>query len=339
VIAGVLAILLAQASPSPSPSPSAPVPTTQPSVAPTVTPSPTPVPKPLFVAPKGWSKLGEEKSKDVWHVIGRWVHYTPNAYHSFNVVEGPNVGLNASDVAALNVQTLKRDRPKTHFTTNRAQALCDNAAGWVISYPASDMQYTQVIGVSSAHTYIATYAHSRNVSSDASGIAAAQSLCPPADVATRDLGPAPITAPAGWKQSNLAGLLENRPDLPAMWAWFSPPKDGQTEALIVMSIPSPSTAAPSNEALLQQVEIGMSKWASNIQVIETHPVALCRADGTSAKLYALVKGKPVEINVVASAGAPTTYAALYMRQLAAPALPEAQKALLSLCPADRQSPG
>lgn len=334
-------VLLAQVTPSASPSsppatgtpsPSA-TPTASQTPAPTQRPPATPAPHALFVVPKGWVQLAPSNPGKNWRTIGRWARSTASAVHSVSVIEGPNLGLGAADVARLNVQTLLRDNPHLRLTADRAFALCGNARGWIIAYPSRKLEYTQVFGVTSTHSYIATYVHPRNVGNDPAGVAAVKSLCPGTDViAVQNLGPAPIKAPLGWTQNNITGFIAEHTDLPPTWAWYSPPQNGRTHVLMVTAVKTPRAGNVTNDQFFQGVIGGISKWATNVQVIERHSVHLCRERGISARLYAIVKERPEEIDVVASSSTPTSYAVMYMRPLGSPSAPHARQALLSLCP-------
>jgi hypothetical protein len=318
VIAAFVLAALAQAAPTVSPSPTVIPPSASPTPQPSPSPTATPARKLLFVAPKGWVMLAPSRPSKGWKILGRWSLTTQKVSHSFNVLEGPNAGHGAADVATRHLKTLKHDDPKMRLTLNRAETLCNGERGWSISFASRGMWYTQTIGVTRTHTYIATYGHSANVANDREGIAAVKSLCPSAETGAPELERAPIAPPPGWKQGD------------QMWSWFAP--NNQTQTLTVLIIPTSTT---SNEQVRKSVRDAVSGFAANIQMVAMHQVNLCHGQGFAARFYAIVKDKPVEINAVAAPAVPSTYTALYIRPLAAPSMPAAQKALLSLCPAGR----
>lgn len=337
----LLALVLAQATPSASPLP-APSASVTPSAEPTPSAAPTPN-RPLFVAPKTWRRLGtsSDASTGPYKVLGQWVHYTTRSMSLFNVYAGPNIGLSIKDYAELNLREVAKSMPNVRFLQNHAVALCNGTPGWIVRYQrpmrGGSMALTQVFAVTATKSYIATYAHTINQPDERDGIAALNSLCPAPETAVES-GPAPITAPQGWMHASVAGSDQSTG--PALWAWYGPPRNGSTPAVVVMTFPTAQSASASFDEFLPGFESGWAKTSgTTLQLIDQKPVTLCRADGVYARFNATGKDKHLEVDAVFSLGAPISYAAIYARGFGDPSLDEAQKSIMSLCPTDRQSAG
>ena len=102
---------------------------------------------------------------------------------------------------------------------------------------------------------------------------------------------------------------------------------------------TPTAATLTDDNLESGMQLVLAKWANDVKVISRESVPLCRAGGTHYALSATARGIPIAIDLVVSAGSPTTYLAIYLRRSTDAVEPQAEQAIRSLCPSDRITAG
>ena len=325
----LMTALVAQAPPV-----SVPTPTASPSPAATAA-SPN-----VIIVPKDWKPLPMPSASVT--ELGLWI--SPAKMETLNVVSKANVGMSADQVGSIVVAQLRARRPSLVLSVNRPATLCRGISGWTIEYVTASglTQIRQLIGVTPARLYIATYARSTKVKDSAEAIAALQSLCPPpGDSSTGSmdsLGKPPLEPPAGWTAGTTAGLA-NAAHSPPLWLWFSPISKGSTQLVMAMSVTTPTSQGTDDQVLAAARNVFEAKLGP-LQVTDRHQLTLCSVtQGTFFRMIGTQSAIPITLELVISTGVPTSYVAIYMHPTAVPAASEAEASIQSLCPADRQSAG
>jgi hypothetical protein len=263
---------------------------------------------------------------------------------TLNVISKPNVGMSAEQVGSIVVGQLRARRPSLVLPVNRLATLCRGIPGWTLEYRdasgLTDIRY--VIAVTPARLYIATYARSTKISDSAAAISALQSLCPPpgdsATASTNSLAKPPLQPPAGWTAGTTAGLV-NAAHSPPLWLWLSPISKGATQLVVATSFATPTLQGTDDQVLAALRKLFEANYGA-LQIVDRHQLTLCSVtQGTFFRMNGAQKTIPITIDLVISAGVPTSYVAMYVHQIAVPAASEAEASIQSLCPADRQSAG
>jgi hypothetical protein len=321
VLCAVLAVLLAQI-PTPSPTPQAS----------------------RFTPPAGWTSFAAKQVQSLAPnatIVGWWELGSDIHTQRINLTTAPSVGLSTDDFVTLRMRLSENQYRDRQVTSSTPTPLCDGAEGRTLVYrwgARMDMETTthQLFAVSGETAYIATYEH-RSVDPDSPiALASLMSLCPPPAARIAGLPPsrAPLTPPAGWMANSPgAAYTLTHPGGPRVWTWIGTPpgSNGHSEVLEALMLPQPRRASIQEDQVVASFEDGISKWASDVVVLERTRVALCRSTGVSLRMRATVQSQVMDIDAVLSPGTPKTYGAFYMRLTGTNADPDAMKAIQSLC--------
>lgn len=333
----VLAALVSQAPATPSPLPATPVPVAMP----TASPSPaTAAPPNVITVPSDWKRLPMSSNSASVTGLGLWS--SPSKTETLNVVSAPNVGMSAEQIGAIFVQELRARRPSLVLSVNRAATLCRGTPAWMMEYrnASGSTEIRHIIGVTPTRQYIATYERLTNTEGSAEASAALQSFCPPAEDSSTANSPGkpPLEPPAGWIAGSTAGFTSGVSS-PPMWLWFAPISKGSTQMVMATSVITPTSQGTDDQVLAAIRKLVEAKFGP-LQIADRHQVTLCAVtQGTFFRLIGTQNTAPITIDLVISTGVPTSYVAMYLHRTAVPAASEAEAAIQSLCPADRQSAG
>jgi hypothetical protein len=326
----LMTALLAQAPPVSAPTPTA-----------SASPAAAAAPPNVITVPKDWKRLPMSLNSTSVTGVGLWI--SPAKMETLNVISKPNVGMSADQVGSIVVGQLHVRRPSLVLSLNRVATLCRGIPGWTIEYrDASGLkQIRQLIGVTPAHLYIATYARSTKIKDSAEAIAALASLCPPPDSSTasmNSLGKPPLEPPAGWTAGTTAGLANAAQMLP-LWLWFGPISKGSMQLVMAMSVATPTSQGTDDQVLAAARNVFEAK-VGPLQITDRYQLTLCSVtQGTFFRMIGTQSAVPITLELVISTGVPTSYVAIYMHPTAVPAASEAEASIRSLCPADRESAG
>jgi hypothetical protein len=300
---------------------------------------PTPPPSsmrsaPIFVAPKGWTKVSNPTPSAEMTQLGSYVHLVAASAQAFQVSEAATGGLDLSHYVQRNMIEI-RTMPGVTVYANGPATMCNNRPAWLYKYRTTDaghvMMIAQMIAVAGAHAYIATYARLATQKDDANAMAALRSLCPPPEPNAGVAAEVPFTAPRTFKRIN-PSMVTSHDGVLTLWRGDASGSFPETITLVR------SRNAGSSKPIAMRAEVtldALKKTFPTMVLRQSHQEEVCgRYDGWYLETAMDVNGHSAIMEQVVVLSDSTEYVVTYKRPADRPESAPARQALDTLCPTD-----
>lgn len=320
IAAPLLAWLVqSQATASPSPIPSATA------SAPAVEPVLTRRAGGAIAIPDGWRDK-PVKSSPPLKSLGDW-NQSGDTGERITLDVMPRLGADLRNVADF----FKLPSDVATQVTSTPFSLCNGMHGWKQTYnDSAGGGITIVLAPTRARVYIATYSYPAYAGATAEGKAGVESLCPPPDPATNRARIPISSAPNGWDVEDVTYFWAPAGDRNyAAWIWYSPGAPPGSEQVSVWQFP-----IGHNRGLSFAITTFLARELDAPPTgIKRSAVILCGGlDGVAIEMQGVREKKPVVVRGIVTVKNRVAYAAIYTRETSRPELPDATRAVRSLCP-------
>ena len=335
IAVAALGVLLAQTSPKPSSNASA---------TPTVSSSPSPASKPSLVRiasgavaiPATWQAAPDTITALAQQgIIGAWMSGSESG-ETLVLFGTPRNGVSLDAIVKRAQARIAHEVPGAALKSSTAQTFCRGARGWKLAYSdSSGNGETFIIALTRSRAYFLTYQYPGYPGVSAEGEAAAESLCPPADLVVH-MPPPPISPPSDWalQDPTSFGLPEGTTE----WVWLPPV--GMSQGLEVNAVPRSAlyTLGPYGSliSILGSYDrTRLQKAFMALRVVSSEATRICgKFDGSYRRLVMAAKNGQVELEWIAAVTPSERYNAIYWHYATAAVDPRAERAIRSLCPSN-----